>query len=106
MDGPGEPILEGGFDRWLEVASGHPRCAAELARFPWRDRDVSAGLAWIERMVGVYPNLIANRTGYLHTWLKERSDESLSTERRVILERVIDLLATAGDGHVSKLQID
>lgn len=57
-------------------------------------------------MVGVYPNLIANRTGYLHTWLKERSDESLSTERRVILERVIDLLATAGDGHVSKLQID
>lgn len=81
-----------------------PRCVDAVARFARCQPDVTDGLSLIEQLLEGRASEVAGRTSSLTYTLDELATADLPVEAAASFERIVDLLATAGDDHFARLQ--
>lgn len=103
---PTSYLLADQIDPWLELAVGRPRCVDAIARLLWTEPDPTVGLGWLEQLVAGHADHVAGRTGSLHIWFEELAGRDLPPSAEQRFDRLVDLLAAAGDDAMAKLQRD
>ena len=91
-------------DKWLPIAEGHPPCVDNLINFLAAltpTDQVLIGLKWVASLVLPAPNLIANRTFLLSSWLIQIRTATTSAGALTQWQRIVDALVVAGESRLA-----
>ncbi|MFD7232161.1 trypsin-like peptidase domain-containing protein [Streptomyces sp. NPDC059881] len=101
-------ILSPLIARWMHIACTTPEAVdallglIETASASWQ---ATTGLQWINELIGDGHAAIASRCWKLPGWLERlRTSSDLRPSDRVLLQRIVDGLATHGDSRAVRLQ--
>ena len=102
------PDVSAQLTRWLPLASGSAHCADAIVAF-LRAQDSAAqvdpGLSWAADIVEGDAESVANGSYLMNEWLEQlRAEGVITREHRPQYQRLVDVLAAAGDARARRLQ--